>query len=176
MPSLQEGSKSTALYVILGAGSLLAQGCYSSPLDLSQSPAPFRLRALHGDELSGRYEDEELGGQYFSMYCSYCHNARSLAERPFSNYQNVVAHMRVRAYLTGAEASKIEAYLRRWHDVPPPTTPLGPGPKRELFSQPISELREDKPTEENADAAIGPNGGPAPKPGGAENGLPPALP
>jgi hypothetical protein len=169
MSRLRKCKKCAVLYVILGAGSLLAQGCYSSPLDLSKSPAPLRLRAMHGDELSCRYEDDEEGGQYFTMYCSYCHNARSLAERPFSNYQNVVAHMRVRAYLTGAEASKIEAYLRRWHDVPDPTTPVGPGPKREFFSQPISELRDEKPAPGPAEAA-------APAAAIRDNGLPPAIP
>ena len=54
------------------------------------------------------------------MYCSYCHNAPSLAERPFSNFRNVAAHMRVRANLTGKEYAKLMEFLRRWNDVPPP--------------------------------------------------------
>ena len=52
------------------------------------------------------------------MYCNQCHNARSLAERPFANYQNVAAHMRVRAQFTGEEYEKLMEFLRRWHDVP----------------------------------------------------------
>ena len=40
------------------------------------------------------YEDSLTGGQIFSMYCAGCHNARPLAERPFSNYKNVAVHMR----------------------------------------------------------------------------------
>ncbi len=145
MARLRECKMGVVLYLALGAGPLMMLGCYSSPIDLSQTPAPLRFRLPHGDELSGRYEDETTGGQYFSMYCSYCHNARSLAERPFSNYQNVLAHMRVRAYLTGEEYAKIEAYLRRWHDVPPASSPVEPSPKREFFAQPIAELRDQPP-------------------------------
>jgi hypothetical protein len=88
------------------------------------------------------YEDSLTGGQVFSMYCSSCHNAPTLAERPFSNFQNVAAHMRVRANLTGKEYAKLQEFLRRWHDVPPPTPPQAPSPKRFIYSQPIVELRE----------------------------------
>jgi hypothetical protein len=87
------------------------------------------------------YEDSLTGGQIFSMYCSYCHNAPALSERPFSNFQNVAAHMRVRANLTGKEYAKLVEFLRRWHDVPPPVPSEPPSPKRFIFSQPISELR-----------------------------------
>jgi hypothetical protein len=103
------------------------------------------------------------------MYCAYCHNARPLAERPFSNYQNVVTHMRVRANLTGEEAAKIEAWLRRWHDVPSPSGPIEPTPNRLIFSQPIPELRPQAP----------PPARPAEPPAGEREGgagLPPALP
>ena len=79
------------------------------------------------------------------MYCNQCHNARALGERPFANYQNVVAHMRVRANLTGEEYAKLDAFLRRWHDVPPPNPPVESSPKRLIFSQPIAELREQPP-------------------------------
>jgi hypothetical protein len=92
------------------------------------------------------YEDSLTGGQIFTMYCGYCHNAASLAERPFSNYQNVAAHMRVRANLTGKEYAKLVAWLRRWHDVPPPTNPpVEQGPTRFFFSRPIAELRNQPP-------------------------------
>ena len=79
------------------------------------------------------------------MYCNQCHNARALGERPFSNYQNVAAHMRVRANLTGTEYAKLIEFLRRWHDVPPPTPPVEPSPKRLIFPQPIAELRDEPP-------------------------------
>jgi hypothetical protein len=79
------------------------------------------------------------------MYCNACHNARSLAERPFSNYQNVAQHMRTRANLTGEEYAKLMVFLRRWHDIPPPHPPLEPSPKRFIFSHPIEELREQSP-------------------------------
>jgi hypothetical protein len=93
----------------------------------------------------GCYEDSLTGGQVFTMYCSYCHNAPALAERPFSNFQNVAAHMRVRANLTGKEYAKLMEFLRRWHDIPPPHPAEEPSPKRLTFSQPIAELRPKTP-------------------------------
>jgi hypothetical protein len=89
------------------------------------------------------------------MYCSYCHNAPSLAERSFSNFRNVAAHMRVRANLTGKEYAKLMEFLRRWNDVPPPTPTDGPTPKRFYFSQPIPELK---------DQPLAPVGPPVPQP------------
>jgi hypothetical protein len=50
--------------------------------------------------------------------------------------------MRVRANLTGKEWAKLDEFLHRWHDVPPPTPPDPPSPKRFNFGQPIPELRE----------------------------------
>src|SRR5258707_8921011 len=90
------------------------------------------------------YEDSLTGGQVFDMYCSYCHNAPALSERPFSNFQNVAAHMRVRANLTGKEYEKLRAFLRTVQDVPPPppTPPPEPSPRRFIFSQPLAELRD----------------------------------
>jgi hypothetical protein len=79
------------------------------------------------------------------MYCSYCHNAPILAERPFSNFRNVATHMRVRANLTGKEYAKLMEFLRRWHDVPPPAPPFEPSPKRLLFGREIQGLRPPEP-------------------------------
>ena len=93
------------------------------------------------------------------MYCSYCHNAPSLAERPYSQFRNVAAHMRVRANLTGKEYAKLMEFLRRWNDVPPPTPPLAPSPSRLIFSQPMSELRPEEPKQ-----PPGPAAGRGPKP------------
>src|SRR5436190_12667388 len=45
-------------------------------------------------------DDRVAGGRLFQLYCGSCHNARPLGERPFSNYQVAVAHMRSQAYLT----------------------------------------------------------------------------
>jgi hypothetical protein len=78
------------------------------------------------------------------MYCGACHNARPLSERPFSHYQNVAQHMRVRANLTGKEYAKLMAWLRRWHDVPPPVEHEAPSPKRFFYSQQIPELRQQQ--------------------------------
>jgi hypothetical protein len=133
-------------------GIVAAAGCYHTPVDTStyaQGPAPLRMPSPAKEaEACACYEDSLTGGQVFTMYCSYCHNAPSLAERPFSNFQNVAAHMRVRANLTGKEYAKLVEFLRRWNDIPPPTPPVEPSPKRLYFSQPIQELREQQPAQE----------------------------
>jgi hypothetical protein len=91
-----------------------------------------------------RFEDDcAEGGRLFKNYCGSCHNARPLGERPFANYQVAVAHMRNQAYLTGKEYRQIIMFLRRWDNVGPPTPPVGPSPKRFVFSQPISELKKE---------------------------------
>lgn len=89
------------------------------------------------------YEQCLTGGRVFKMYCASCHNARTLGERPFASYEVAAAHMREQAYLTGTEYRALIHFLRRWHDVGPPTPEVEPGPKRLVFSQPIAELRPD---------------------------------
>jgi hypothetical protein len=127
---------------------LATSGCSNTPIDVSdfsRGPAPRRMPSPGMESAAcDRYEDSLTGGQIFTMYCSYCHNAPSLAERPFSNFQNVAAHMRVRANLTGKEYAKLVAWLRRWHDVPGPELHDPPSPKRFIFGQPIPELREQQ--------------------------------
>ncbi len=152
MRSLRDDRSRSARLLVLIALALATLGCYNPPVDVSQKPAPFRFRVEKGEELSGNWEDEVTGGQLFSMYCGFCHNARSIGERPFSNYQNVLAHMRVRALMTGEEQAKIEAFFRRWHDVPPASGPMEPSPKRQIFSQPIAELREESQAADKAAA------------------------
>jgi hypothetical protein len=122
-------------------------GCYNTPIDVSEfsrGPAPLRMPSP-GKDGGCCYEDSLEGGHIFEMYCAACHNMRSLAERPFSNYQNVAAHMRVRANLTGKEYAKLVAWMRRWADVPNPPQSDDPSPKRFTYSQPISELRDQQP-------------------------------
>jgi hypothetical protein len=140
---------------------LPASGC-TTPIDISgeaRGPAPLRMPSPEkGAEGCDRYEDRLTGGQIFSMYCGYCHNAPSLAERPFSNFQNVAAHMRVRANLTGKEYTKLVGWLRRWHDVPPPMLHEEQAPRRFIFSQPIAELREQQP-KTGTDLPAGPRPG-----------------
>lgn len=130
-------------------GVLATAGCYHTPIKTSeydQGPAPRRMPSPASEaDACDCYEDSLTGGKIFTMYCNYCHNAPSLAERPFSNFQNVAAHMRVRANLTGKEYAKLMEFLRRWHDVPPPHPSMEPSPKRLIFSQPIQELREQTP-------------------------------
>ena len=128
-------------------------GCYNPPVDVSQTPAPFRFRAPKGEELSGNWSKTRSPAASSSRCtAAICHNARAIGERPFSNYQNVLAHMRVRALMTGEEQAKIEAFFRRWHDVPPASGPIEPSPKRQIFSQPIPELREESQAADKAAA------------------------
>jgi hypothetical protein len=129
--------------LILGALAATA-GCYNTPVDVSEfarGPSPLRTPSPAETAECCCYEDSLTGGEVFHMYCSYCHNAPSLAERPFSQFRNVAAHMRVRANLTGKEYAKLMEFLREWNDIPPPTPPVPPSPKRLIFSQPISELQ-----------------------------------
>src|SRR5258708_16403776 len=100
------------------SGLLVVGGCFNTPIDRSEysdGPAPLRMPSpSKGGGCS--YEDSLEGHHIFEMYCAGCHNARTLAERPFSNYQNVAQHMRVRANLTGKEYAKLIAWMRRWYD------------------------------------------------------------
>jgi hypothetical protein len=130
------------------SGLLILFGCYNTPIDVSErtrGPAPLRGPGP-GSEGNCCYEDSLEGGHIFDMYCAACHNKRAMSERPFSNYQNVAAHMRTRANLTGKEYAKLIAWMRRWADVPNPPQSDNPSPKRFFYSQPISEQREDKAT------------------------------
>jgi hypothetical protein len=144
---------------LLVLGVFLAAGCYNTPIDWSeywQGPAPRRMPSPAREaEACDCYKHELTGGQIFDMYCNQCHNAPSLAERPFSNFQNVAVHMRLRANLTGEEYAKLVEFLRRWHDVPPPP-PVEPSPKRFYFSQPIPELRPQTPAPGGATPAAPP--------------------
>jgi len=138
---------------------LVATGCYNAPIhfsDYAQGPAPLRMPSPAKDPGCHCYEDSLTGGKIFAMYCSYCHNAPSLAERPYAQFRNVAAHMRVRANLTGKEYAKLMEFLRRWNDVPQPTPPVGPGPSRMIFSQPMSELRPKEDAQGGGDAKKGP--------------------
>jgi hypothetical protein len=105
-------------------------------------------------------DDCTNGGRLFKLYCGTCHNARPLGERPFSNYSVAVAHMRDQAYLTGKEYRQIIMFLRRWDNVGPATPTVEPSPKRLIYSQPLSELKEDNPA---AGTAPPPPSGPAPR-------------
>lgn len=140
-------TRALAVCSVLLGGFAAFCGCYSTPIDTTdyaQGPAPLRERSPAAAE-GASYEDCLDGGRIFTMYCGACHNARSLAERPFSNYKNAAAHMRVRANMTGQEYAKLMAWMRRWHDVAPPHPPVEPSPKRFFFSQPINELRDEPP-------------------------------
>jgi hypothetical protein len=87
------------------------------------------------------------GGRLYKYYCGSCHNARPLSERPFSNNEVTLAHMREQAYLTGREYRQLLHFLRRWSDLGPPTPDVEPSPKRFFFSQPLNELRSPAKSE-----------------------------
>ncbi len=167
---------------LVAVAALATLGCQTTPIDLTKGPAP--LRIPRPGEHSQSFEDSLTGGEVFSMYCNQCHNARALAERPFFNYENVIAHMRVRANLSGKEYEKMLEFLRRWHDVPSPTPPaaVDPSPKAVTFPQPIAELRDEilpetKPAAGAKPAQAAGNAGAQPPPApAAAGGLPAPLP
>src|SRR6516225_2297562 len=149
--------KTTGALLMIGLFVLL--GCYHTPIDTAQGPAPLRMPPSGLEARSCNYEDSLTGGQVFTMYCGYCHFPRSLAERPLANYRTAAAHMRVVADLTGKEHDKLLEFLRRWHDVPPANPPVEPSPKRLIYGQPIPELRPQQPVRPPA-----PPEGPRPSP------------
>ena len=143
MNARKSRTKTTA---VLLAGLLAVLGCYHTPINTGDSPAPLQGPGPgQGGCASRNYEDTLTGGQVFTMYCGYCHFARSLAERPFANYKTAAAHMRVVADLTGKEHAKLLEYLRRFHDLPSPEQQETQGPNRFFYSQPINELRNQQP-------------------------------
>jgi hypothetical protein len=147
--------RTLASVALLAAGVVTLGACTNTPAyvyDPARSPAPLREPPPDQPGCGDCYEDSLTGGQIFTMYCSYCHNARPLSERPFSNYKNVAAHMRVRANLTGKEYAKLVAFLRHVQDVPPPVPPDEPGPKRLIFAQPVAELKDKGPAAAAPDA------------------------
>jgi hypothetical protein len=139
----------------------------------------YNLRGdLPADPPGARSQSEDdcaEGGRLFKLYCGSCHNARPLGERPFSNYQVAVAHMRDQAYLTGKEYRQIIMFVRRWDKVGPPTPPVETSPKRFIYSQPISVLRGE-PAKDGSGAPPPPAGpGPwnQPSPAGTRTTEPP---
>lgn len=136
-----------ATAALLIAVPLAALGCYNTFPDYSEAasgPTPLRGPSPKRVAEADTFENSLTGGEIYSMYCAECHNYRPLSERSFSNFKNVAQHMRVRANLTGKEYAKLVEFMHRWHDVPPPTPPVSPSPKRTIFAQPINELRDQK--------------------------------
>ncbi len=139
-----------SLRLVLGLGAVIltAAGCWTNPSphtisrNYNQRPFPSDPPPESGGT---KFDERTNGGELFKMYCGACHHARPLSERPFANYEVAVAHMREQAALTGNEYRQIIHFLRRWHDVGPPTPDVEPSPKRFYFSQPINELRKQSP-------------------------------
>jgi hypothetical protein len=145
----------------LGAAGLLAAvvagGCYTPSAHTTSRNYSLR-EDLPVDPPGGCGEDRDYleGGRLYKQYCGSCHNARPLSERPFSNNDISTAHMREQAYLTGREYRQIVHFLRRWHDLGPPTPDVAPSPKRLVFPQPISELRDGATPAESKPAPAAP--------------------
>ncbi len=138
-------------------------------------PAPLRTPSPAQSIGSERFEDSLTGGEVYQMYCASCHNRRPMFERPFASYQNVAAHMRTRANLSGKEYEKLVAWMRRVQDAPLPRPDTEASPKRPVFSQPIPELRGEAASPAPAPAAAPlPAAAPAPAPAAAP--LPAAAP
>lgn len=129
----------------VGLGCLDLRSAHTDSRNYSLGDAPVDPPA---DASCQQFDDRIPGGRLFQLYCASCHNARPLGERPFSNYEVAMAHMREQAYLTGKEYRQLIHFLRRWHDVGPPTPDVEPSPKRFFFSRPIRELRKEAPKSE----------------------------
>jgi mono/diheme cytochrome c family protein len=170
----RERRDASGLVVIVAAVLALVGGC--------ETPSPHTISRNYGlrpdipvdppRPHSAAEDDCAEGGRLFKYYCGSCHNARALGERPFSNYHVIVTHMRDPAYLTGKEYRQIIMFLRRWHEVGPPTPSVTPSPKRFVFSQPISEHRGESPVPGPAPAPPPSGSGPWQQP--AAVGVPPA--
>ena len=66
--------------------------------------------------MSGAHFERDVNGeQLFNMYCSNCHDQRSLGDRPFEETAVTFAHARKHAYLTGQEYRKLIHFLRHWN-------------------------------------------------------------
>jgi hypothetical protein len=130
-------SWSVLFFAAASAGCRAISSAHTASRNYSLGHAPVDPPMVH----DASYEQCLTGGRVFKMYCSSCHNARPLGERPFANYEVAATHMREQAYLTGAEYRALIHFLRRWHDVGPPTPEAVPPPKRFEFSQPIPDLR-----------------------------------
>jgi hypothetical protein len=141
---------SALLLATLAAGCSQIPSAHTNSRNYSYGDAPVDP-PQPGDR--GKFDDYVKGGELFKMSCGSCHNQRPLGERPFSNAEICMAHMRESAYLTGKEYRQLMLYMRRWHDVGPPTPDVPPSPKRFFFSQPITELRDKAPAKAEKDAA-----------------------
>ncbi len=138
-----------AIIGAIGSGCTMTAPKFSASPRYTDGPAPLREQGPGRIVEAKGFEAEVTGGELYKMYCAYCHVRRQLSERPFSNTQNVFAHMRSRVSLTGVEYEKLIDWLQKIDDVPSGTPAPEPSPKRLIYSQPISEL---KPTE---DAPVG---------------------
>lgn len=79
----------------------LAAGCAAGATE-SSSPGP---EAADPGQLIA------AGAQVYGNNCARCHNARAAAEKTDVEWDLVVAHMRARANLTGAQARAVQAFL-----------------------------------------------------------------
>ena len=131
--------------LLAGMVSVVGAGCWVTQSAHTFSRNYGYREGIPVDPPDGCAEDRDVleGGRLYKLYCGYCHNARPLSERPFSNNEVTLAHMREQAYLTGREHRQILHFMRRWHDLGPPTPDVEPSPKRFFYAEPINELRQE---------------------------------
>lgn len=88
---------------------------------LSASLVPAAASLLAGCSASGRaavdspaaeLASDKGGAQLWTENCSRCHNVRSPDYYSPGQWAIVMQHMRVRGYLTGAEAREVAAFLQ----------------------------------------------------------------
>lgn len=75
------------------------------------------VAAAEPETAAGVAEDDPMqfarGAQTWAANCARCHNMRDPKELRDDQWRAVVAHMRVRANLTGQEARDVLAFLER---------------------------------------------------------------
>lgn len=82
--------------VLLGLGVLLVQRPATAQDAAASDPAQFAR-----------------GAQTWADNCARCHNMRNASELRDDQWRAAIAHMRVRANLTGAEARDVLAFLQQ---------------------------------------------------------------
>ena len=65
-----------------------------------------------GEKAKESSDGGRSGADLWAERCSLCHNLRSPSSLSDSQWYAALAHMRIRAYLTGSEERKIRAFLQ----------------------------------------------------------------
>jgi hypothetical protein len=97
----------------------LVVGCESSRNEPSNSESgarnpdsPLVLNAAAPEHRERAPETTQGRGQLWTQTCNRCHNARSPDSYSANEWATVMAHMRIRGYLTGQEQRAILEFLQ----------------------------------------------------------------